>query len=188
MLIGIQGGLGSGKSIMLMRYLLMDYEKGFNIMCNMKDIKGMKYEYLDIEKLLNYENDNKQLENVTVGIDELTVLCGDCRRSSSKNNVIFSYLVLQSRKRNCNIYYTTQSMGMIDIRVVEHTHIVINAEKVYDEYHNEIPDVAHYEIVDLRDSNKPQLDEFWMNLKPYYEYYNTDEIIKPMAFLHGKKK
>lgn len=188
MLIGIQGGLGSGKSIMLMRYLLIDYSNGFNIMCNMKDIKNMKYEILDIEKLLTYTNENEQLQNVTVGIDELTVLCADCRKSSSKNNVVFSYLVLQSRKRNCNIYYTTQSMGMIDIRVVEHTHIVVNCSKVYDEFHNEIPDIAHYEIVDLRDINKPELDSFYMNLKPYYPYYNTDEIITPVGLNVKNKK
>jgi hypothetical protein len=191
MLIGIQGGLGSGKSIMLIRYLLMDFMSGFNIMCNMKDIKDIKYEFLDMEKLLQYDESNSELQNVTVGIDEITVLCADCRRSSSNANLIFSYLVLQSRKRNCNVYYTTQSMSMIDLRVVEHTHLIVNCEKVYDEFNQEIPDVAKYEVVDLRNPDKPQLDEFYMNLKPYYKYYNTDEVITPLGmtdFKNIKKK
>ncbi|GAG77574.1 unnamed protein product [marine sediment metagenome] len=133
---------------------------------------------VDIHKLLTYEEHDTSLHNLTLGIDELTVFA-DCRTSTSKNNRIFSYLVLQSRKRNCDIYYTTQSFGMIDFRVFDHTLINVFAEKLFNEKNEEIDGVRKYTIIDKTNPRKPKMREFFMDITQFYDLYDTDEIVKP---------
>lgn len=178
MLIGIEGGLGSGKTIDMIRYLLKDYFKyKKHIMCNIK-IKDIKYENVDINKLLNYDDNNTSLYNITLGIDELTVFA-DCRTSTSKANRIFSYLVLQSRKRNVDIYYTTQDLGMIDYRIVKHTLITVHCETLFNEKNKEIDGIRLYSIIDRTNPFRPKLTRFKLDITPYYEWYDTDEIVEP---------
>lgn len=179
MLIGIEGGLGAGKTIIAVRYCLIDkikYHK--NIMCNI-GLKNIDYEQVDVNKLLEYGNKNVHLYNYTVFIDELTVFV-DCRTSTSKSNRIFSYLVLQSRKRNVDIYYTTQDLGMIDFRVVNHTPITVHAETIFDKKNREIKGIKKYTIIDRTNPLHPTMDSFVMDITKYYNEYDTDEIVQPL--------
>lgn len=146
-------------------------------MCNI-GLNGLNYENVDVYKLLEYNDDNVSLNNITVGVDELTVFA-DCRTSTSKNNRIFSYLVLQSRKRNVDIYYTTQSLGMIDFRVVDHTPITIHCEKVFTKANKEVEHMRKYTIIDRTNPRKPKMKVFYMDITPYFNLYDTDEIVKP---------
>lgn len=177
MLIGLEGGLGSGKTIMLVRYLKRDSEKGHKILTNF-GTKNFKTGSLDVQELLVYSKEGIELNNITIGLDELTVFV-DCRVSMSKANRIFSYFVLQSRKRNVNIYYTTQDMRMIDKRIVNHTPIVIYCEKLY-RNNVEVDGYRKYKIYDFRNPRQPVVSRFIMNIKPYYDYYDTNEVIKPL--------
>jgi len=177
MLIGIQGGLGDGKTIMLTRYLLHDFNKGHKILCNYQ-LFNIEYENLIVENLLKNEQDGIHLKNVTIGIDELTVYA-DCRLSMSKANLLFGYLVLQSRKRSVDIYYTTQDFRMIDKRVLHHTHIQIIAESLYDKNGQIIEGHKKYSIVDARNVTRMTINRFVLDIRPYYDYYDTDEIITP---------
>jgi len=178
MLIGIEGGLGSGKTIQLIRYLNIDKrEYNKHIMCNIA-LKDIDFEPVDVFKLLEYEKSETSLYNLTVGIDELTVFA-DCRTSTSKANRIMSYLVLQSRKRNVDIYYTTQSLQMIDFRITNHTPIIVFCEKIFDEKGNEIDDIRKYTIIDRCNPKQPKLTCYYMDISVFYDLYNTDEIVKP---------
>lgn len=177
MLIGIQGGLGTGKTIMLVRYLLQDYTNGYPIVSNF-DLKNINYTPFDVHDFLKKNNNKIELKNCTIGIDELTVYV-DCRLSGSKKNVFFSYLVMQSRKRSVDLYYITQDFGTIDKRVNHHTHIKILCSKLFDENGDEIDHIRHYSIIDLRDVGNIRTHRFDMNISPYYNEYDTDEIIEP---------
>jgi hypothetical protein len=183
MLIGIEGGLGDGKSVLLAKYLYDEHMVNKRkIMCNMTLYK-IPYDKVDVLRLLE---DNTDLNNICVGIDELTVFV-DCRMSSSRANRFFSYLVLQSRKRNVDIYYTTQSLQMIDFRVVNHTPITVLCEKMYKNDNKEVKDYRHYTIIDMRNIRHPNIKHFILYIKPYYELYNTDEIIDPLWNVKDKK-
>lgn len=172
MIVGIEGGLGSGKTLMMSRYLSKDFHRLHRVVYANYWL-NFDYKKLNIRDML----DKKQsLLNVSVGIDELTVFA-DCRNSMSELNKLISYFILQTRKRNVCLYYTTQDFGMVDKRIIQHTHVRIFCSKVKgkpDDY-----PLRRFEIVDIRDSfnNPPQV--FYMDIRPYYDIYNTDEIIVP---------
>jgi len=162
---------------MLVRYLIKDYLKGHRIMANF-GLNNIKYDSISIPELLVYTKENIELSNITIGIDELTVFV-DCRMSGSKANRVFSYFILQSRKRNVNIYYTTQDMRMIEKRVVAHTPIVVYCEQIYDNG-IEIKGYSRYSIYDFRNPREPKVTKFILKLEPYYGYYDTNEVIQPL--------
>lgn len=186
MLVGIQGGLGTGKTILLTKYLLNDSLNGYNILANY-NLFNINYDDLVVENLIKNPKDTTddiQLKNCTLGIDELTVYA-DCRLSSSNRNIFFSYLVLQSRKRSVDLYYTTQDFSMIDKRVFKHTHIQILCNSLYNEYGDIINHYKEYVILDCRDMANISTERYIMDIRPYYDYYDTDEIITPPQ-LKGK--
>jgi hypothetical protein len=178
MLIGIEGGLGDGKTILMVRYLVKDSLKGYSLYPNLKLFNGVKYTPLDVVEMLKYEKENVSLMNATIGVDEITVFL-DCRLSMTKLNRIFSYFILQSRKRSVDIYYTSQDLTMCDKRLLKHTHIQILAESLYDEHNTVIPHFKKYTLFDFRNVRKPHIERFILDIRPYYEYYNTDEVILP---------
>lgn len=172
MIVGIQGGLGSGKTVLQTRYLWKDYNVNREIFANYH--LNFDFQTLNIRDLL----DNKiDLKNVSVGIDEFTVFA-DCRRSMS--NTIITYFILQTRKRNVCLYYTTQDFGMMDKRVMQHTNIFITAEDTSKD------NVKHYFLVDFR-KRKQKLTDFYLNIEPYYKLYDTNEIVTPLE-LESKPK
>ena len=107
MIIGIEGGLGSGKTIMIVRYLVKDFFKDIPIYANFH-LKKIDYKVLDVIKILQMDENKVKLGNISIGIDEITVFM-DCRTSMSKMNRFISYFILQTRKRGVTLYYTTQS-------------------------------------------------------------------------------
>ena len=170
MIVGLQGGLGSGKTIGMVRYLYKDNAVyGRPVYANFW--LGFKYNKLNIKELLNNKID---LHNVSIGIDELTVFA-DCR--SSISNRLISYFVLQTRKRNVCLYFTTQDFGMIDKRIMRHCHIRIMCTNPCedDSYPYRI-----YEVVDTRRSLYDPPSIFQLDIRPYFNMYDTDEIISPL--------
>lgn len=182
MLIGIEGELGGGKTLLLVKYLLDESKNKRNILTNLK-LVNIPYKELDVIELLD---GNTELNNIVIGIDELTVYV-DCRMSSSKANLFFSYLVLQSRKRNTDIYYTTQNLDYIDKRIIEHTSITVLCEKIFDGKNQELDGFRRYSFFDLRNSFKPKMIEKILDIRPYYSYYDTNQIISPIFKKTNKK-
>jgi predicted AAA+ superfamily ATPase len=111
MLIGIEGNVGSGKTILLVKYLKNDASNSRKIFANLK-LSEIPYEEFNIDDFLNNRN-NDRLNNATIGLDEITMYM-DCRTGSAKQNLLMGYLVLQSRKRGIDIYYTTQDLDLVD--------------------------------------------------------------------------
>lgn len=157
---------------MLVRYLLKDFRSDRPVYANFG--LNFKYTSLDVLSIMEMEKNKDTLDKCTIGIDEMTVFL-DCRRSSSKMNRLISYFVLQSRKRDTNLYYTSQDLSMIDLRLYNHTDIIVYCEKLD-------PDQDHYRkytVFDLRNRRKPTINRFVMGIEPYYKYYDTNEIILP---------
>jgi len=84
MLIGIEGDVGSGKTLYLVRCLKKDFDAGRKIFTNLK-LDGIDYNNFDIDEFLSNENNDK-LFNATIGVDEITMYM-DCRLGSSKQNL-----------------------------------------------------------------------------------------------------
>jgi hypothetical protein len=168
MIVGIAGGLGSGKTLLMTRYLKQDSDAGRKVYANY-GLRNMEYEKLDMGLLVANELD---LQNASIGIDELTLYM-DAR--SSMGNKYLSYFILQSRKRNVCLYYTTQNINMIDRRVREHTMVYVYCKDIG------IPDQRLVQIMDFRKGDnyvKPQL--FKIFIKPWFKYFDTNETLVPV--------
>jgi hypothetical protein len=173
MIIGFDGGLGSGKTIGVVRYLLKDFANGNKIYANF-NLRNIDYEHLNVLEIMENEN----LNNVSIGIDEITVFM-DCRMSSSKLNRLLSYFILQTRKRNVNLYYTTQSFNMVDIRLYNHTHFRILCDFAKDEHGNRLDNIRKYTIIDCRDLHNLDIKRFYLDISTYFDFYDTNEVIMP---------
>jgi len=177
MIIGIEGSIGSGKTIAMVRYLYKDrYELKNRVLANF----GLKFKHepLDVLKILEMNEQKKQFDNVSIGIDEITVFA-DCRRSQSKMNLLISYFILQTRKRNVQLYYTTQDIGMVDIRLFKHTDIIVICDFIYDENEQQVTDWRRYAVIDVRNKRQTKITRFNMNISKYYDLYDTKEVILP---------
>lgn len=159
----------------MVKYLRDEFKKKRNIMTNLV-LNQIRYSDIDVNTLLDGTSD---IQNVVLGIDELTVYA-DCRMSLRKANLFFSYLILQSRKRDMDVYYTTQNLDMIDKRVVEHTFITVLAEKLFNKKGEEFKNYRMFTIFDKRNSFKPHIVSKIMDIRPFYKYYDTNQIIKPI--------
>lgn len=183
MLIGIEGGLGSGKTVLMASYLKKDFDKNKRIVCNMP-LFNMEYSEFDVSKFLTNDKEyNDSLRNSTIGIDEITVYM-DCRVGGSKSNLLMGYLVLQSRKRGIDIYYTTQDFDLVDYnRLIKYTNIFIVCEEIFVRNKfgeiESLDDYRRYTIVDARRKQETVTQKV-MHIEPYYKYYDTDYIIEPL--------
>jgi len=135
MIIGIEGGIGSGKTLSMVNLGLEDLYKGKKIFTNVKLKKVKKYRdritYLTKEKVTDIfhlvKSGEFNMENSTILIDEAHNYI-DSRNSASSKNKIFSYWILQSRhtgKGSCDIIYTTQELRQIDVRLRNNTDWII---------------------------------------------------------------
>jgi tRNA A37 threonylcarbamoyladenosine biosynthesis protein TsaE len=181
MLIGIEGDLGSGKTLYAVKNIISDYLNNKKIVSN-TPLYNIEYELFDIKEFLNNEYREK-LFNSTILLDEITVYM-DCRISSSKQNLLMGYLVLQSRKRNIDIYYTTQDFDLIDYkRLFKYTQFLVVAKKLFyiDENNikKELENYRHYDIINVK-KRKDNVTSFNMCIDPFYKYYDTDYIIEPI--------
>lgn len=192
MLIGIEGFLGDGKTVYMVRCLKIDYNNGRKIFANFK-LHKIKYTYFDINEFL-MNTDYDSLRNATIGIDEITTMM-DCRLSVSKSNIAFGYLVLQSRKRNLDIYYTTQDIGLVDYkRLIKYTQIFVICNRVYikkqldnDKYELvEVEDYRNYTVVDER-MRKENVVSYNIDITKYYDDYDTEEIIRPPVMFKNQE-
>jgi hypothetical protein len=177
MIVGIEGGLGSGKTLLMTRYLVKDARNGHKIYTNYA-LKDVDHEQVDLSKILDMHKNSFDLHDCSIGIDEITVFA-DCRKSGSKLNRVISYFILQSRKRNVNIYFTTQNLGMVDLRLVNYMDIQVICEKVYDQDNVQVNGLSKYRIFDLRDPRKVSLKRMILDITPYYRFYDTKEVILP---------
>ena len=174
--MGLEGMMGSGKTILMVRYLLKDHANGHKVFANF-GLRGIDYEHLNVIDIMKNEN----LNDVSVGIDEITVFC-DCRRSTSKLNQMISYFILQTRKRNCTLYFTTQNFSMCDKRLMEHCDIQILCDMAHNTKGEELEDWRHYTVFDIRNIRNIKVKRFALDISKYYDYYDTKEVIMPPVF------
>ncbi len=166
-LIGIFGRLGSGKTLFASILSTDYYAKGYKIYANYKlqNALPLTFNYF-LEFNKNYNPDNKYL----FILDEVYAFGLESRASASKLNRLSSYIVLQSRKMNIDIIYTTQLLNAVDLRLKDLTDIVIRASKTESYYKFIILSADTYRTVILP----------MEKAKKYYGLYNTREIINPV--------
>lgn len=133
MIIGIIGGIGSGKTLTMTYHLYKDHLKKRKIYANY----GLKFEYQQLTGAFfrDYAKSGFDLMNSSIGLDELHVFL-DSRNAMSNKNKMMSRFITQSRKRGVDMYYTTQDLnhesfarsGQVDLRLRKLTDMLIHCK------------------------------------------------------------
>lgn len=158
------------------------YEKalcGNKIFTNLglKFPKNCDVEKLDSTFFKNYAESKFNLLDSVILVDEAHVFY-DSRNAMLKRNKIFAKFITQSRKRSVNLCYTTQdkspllflSSGQVDLRLRKLTDYIIYCEKIKHKGHIFIKQ-------SFCDQYGIKLSEEVFDAKPYFNLYDTNEII-----------
>lgn len=173
MIISYEGTRGKGKTLSCVREAYQHYLKGYDIYSNIKLNKKYfkEYKMYDKEDLISYVQGDKQFKKSFFIMDEIHVYL-DSRMSMSKINTIISYFLLQTRKRNVRLGYTTQFFDQVEKRLRNLTEIRI----LCDYYDKGDKRIQHNQIF-IKDTYELYHMDFTAN--PYYDTYDTDEIVNP---------
>lgn len=108
------GYQNSGKTLAMTYFLYLYYKRGYKIYSNYN--LSFQHEKINKDTLIKFASSDIQFNKCIIAIDEIHVYF-DSRSFSSKANKIFSYLVLQSSKRDVHIFGTTQEFMNIELRL-----------------------------------------------------------------------
>ena len=174
------GVKGSGKTCYTTARCCNGYQEGKTVYSNY----GLEFPYtpLHMEEIID---NMKELKDVVIAIDEAQIYF-DCRMSGSKQNRLFSYLMLQSRKRNVDILMTSQQLWNVDIRIRRNLdylyECVAMVERSPGQYRRATVEEIEARKIDrifIRETNYAQetAGAFLFNPGPYFNLYNSDEIM-----------
>ena len=167
MLVIINGDVGTGKTLFMV--LIANSVKNNTFFANF-DISKIKKDYIHFDKDLLMRTDFQDAE---VFIDEISQYI-DPRTSMSNENVLMSYLYLQSRKRNLNIYGTLQSTILIDKRYKEKFDMLVECRL------NSDLDFTYSIYKNTKTGRLRKLGKFILerrNAQYYYKLYDTKEVV-----------
>jgi len=160
MKISLIGNIGSGKTLFL---AIIGKHSKREIFSNFQ-LNLPLYNELEIIDLLDLKN------NIIVFIDEAYTWL-ESRTSMSTLNRYLSYIIFQSRKRNIDIYTTSQMFSSIDIRLRQQSDIIIECKRVNNDF-----------LYTFKDSNNRIISKFilpYNKAKKYFPIYDTYEIVEP---------
>jgi hypothetical protein len=131
MIIGIEGGIGQGKTLVMTALLVQESaELGKPLYANYT-LRNRPFERVDIAWLVEAQRSARQFDKgrgAAIGLDEVHVLL-DSRNSQRSIQKLVSYFILQTGKEGINLYYTTQDFGQVEKRLRQRTDIAITVEK-----------------------------------------------------------
>ena len=114
MVIVFVGGMGSSKTLSMVREAEIYSRQGYTVYSNFK--LNFPFVWIDSDLLRKIIRGELELDNAVLLLDEVHQIA-DSRLSASKKNVWFSYMVNQSRKKSVRILATTQFFSQVDRRL-----------------------------------------------------------------------
>jgi hypothetical protein len=179
----ITGYKGSGKTCLATKFAYEGFLIGKPIFSNYS--LAFDYQPIDIKDMLDNPSDVK---DGIILIDEAQTWV-DCRMAGAKKNRLFSYLMLQGRKRRIDIIMTSQQLDNVDIRVrrnLEHLYNCIPLVKDVFRGKGIMRAASDVEIenhrVDLikvtwHDYSLGKIKKTIFDPAPYFELYDSDEFV-----------
>lgn len=171
MIICYIGGMGSGKTLSMVREAYGYHLAGFTVYSNF----GLCFPHRKITKQI-FESmlDNSfELRNAILCLDEVYVWM-DSRMSSSSSNRLLSWFFNQTRKRSVRVLMTSQTFDQLDRRLRHRTDLVIRCKSRHDGQHllctNFVGRVAFDDEFHL-----VRIVRFVGN--PYFALYDTEEVV-----------
>ena len=122
--------------------------------------------------LQKYDEEDTPLLNCVLVIDEAHVYL-DSRTSVSRKNRIISMFLVQTRKKNVHLYYTTQSYDQIDKRLRNNTDVIVTCETR--EIRKNIKITINNYLFKETNGYRHQKSIFVSNR--FYDLYDTTQVI-----------
>jgi len=179
----IQGVKGSGKTSLATKIGYDGYKKGRTILCNYH--LEFPFEQINLESMISNSN---QLQDAILIVDEAQ-LYFDCRLSYQKANRLFSYIALQSRKRNLDVILTSQQVDNVDIRIRRNLDTLFTCYAYMIVLVKGKKKLVPCEVKDMEQHNVDRIlvyeanlamnayAKFLFNPKKYFNLYNSDEFM-----------
>ena len=178
-IVMITGDLGTGKTAMLTRYGCKSSLHKAHVLANYH-LNSINYRPFDMVDL--YINEPELSDMIILG-DELYTFM-DCRTSMSVRNRLESYFITQTRKKNCDLYFTTQFSELVDYRLIYFASVWVEMENIW-MWDNNIQDKVKHPYLfkatfhDYRDTKNINVTTMQFDGRIWFKEYNTNEVIYP---------
>lgn len=181
------GKRGHGKTLRVIYLTYLAYKSGYKIVTNLK-LTGIPYTPFDINTIYKAIQENLDLNEIygsrkiCMALDEITTL-GDSRKSLSTENIVLTYLFMQSRKHGIEIFGTLQVFKRLDDTIRRMVEFKVKCKRIGPK---NAPRLFAYKYVNQETGQK-----FWKKwpaseATKYYKFYDTNQPINPQ-FLNKKK-
>lgn len=174
MIIGLVGAIGSGKTVGMTRYAYKEYighkvevDNGdLELVTNYK-LNNIPFRFINASELFGLKS---TLKNSRIFIDEMHIFM-DSRSSMGKSNKALTHFILQTRHLGVHLYFTTQDIGQVDIRLRRQLDMLVYCtQTAYQGWFKQT-------IIDYRDVMNIRKNEIVYDGSKYYDLYDTTEII-----------
>lgn len=179
----IVGHKGDGKTNLCTSLCYNGWLAGRKIFSNYK----LEFPFTPIDLKAMIENPDWVRDGI-IAIDEAQTFV-DCRMAGSKKNRLFSYIMLQGRKRKIDIILTSQQLDNVDIRIRRNLEHLYECEAIVKDVRDGKPilrrataeekEAAHVDLV------KVTFTDYTMGVRkkmifdpaPFFRLYDSDEFI-----------
>lgn len=128
---------------------------------------GIDFKYINASDLFDIK---QQLKDTILGIDEFHIFL-DSRAFMKPSNQQLTHFILQTRHLGVNLYFTTQDISQVDLRLRRQLDFLAYCTSTpYENYFK-------VKVVDYRDVLNIHSNDFIYDGSPYYDLYDTTEII-----------
>jgi len=181
-LILVTGNKGGGKTCFATSMAKLAFDKGRNVFSNYH--LAFDYSPINVSKMI--ENPDS-VRDAVILIDEAHITL-DSRRAGSGKNIMFSYLMTQSRKRRISLILTTQQASAVDVRIrrnmdelylceaMKASKGVVRRATTHEVEHANVDLI----LVTMTDYGQLIQKKMLWNPKSTFELYDSDEFI-PMS-------
>jgi len=176
----ITGQQGSGKTLLLVKIAHDYYKKGKKIYSNVK--LNFPYEPLDYQKIIDCEYSDGMII-----LDEIHQLLPSRRSLSNRNVKIVDGFLSMVRKKNLEVYGTTQLEYKVDVRFRDEWDFLYHCKK-FIFINGDLSPILHNQNLDVKipiivefcviDRYTNQRKFFRLDANPIFSMYDTTEIIK----------
>ena len=164
------GNKGSGKTLYLTYVGFTAHQEGRKVYSNY-DLYNIPYEKVNEKVLTNLP---EELNNGVILLDEAHMIA-DAYEHLSKNSRAMTTLSTQLRKRNLDLWITTQRFNFLPRRIRQLTDFIITLQNVYD-FGELIKGHSKVKIYMADDKNKPVLT-YNIDLTDFFDMYDTNQVI-----------
>jgi len=164
------GKQGSGKTVFITKLLVNDLEKKDRPVFSNYTLKGINYEHITLEYVLNkLDEEHTYFNNSILLFDEIHLYL-DSLDFMRKNNRRLQTFFSQLRKRNILLLATTQYIMNVDIRIRRQCMNVFEMQHVFE-------DLFIVTTHEIDGYFTREISEVKMMLDDYYKYYDTNELV-----------